>query len=150
MLRGSSPAFRDPPTQRPPNNWGDHLPSPVPSTSLNSHFPMTRPSSPTSSAFGQFSQWPQIFKMNPGTKFEPKKPRLSCFFCRERKIGCTRPEVDAADQTCNQCAKRKRQCVYPTRSRRGQHTRRRPEAASTTRLGLNETTIPQVTPPNLL
>ncbi|KAK7035099.1 hypothetical protein R3P38DRAFT_2419123, partial [Favolaschia claudopus] len=52
-----------------------------------------------------------------------KKQLLACLFCRERKIGCTRPPEDVPDQTCNQCARRKRTCVYPTKSRRGQHIR---------------------------
>ncbi|KAJ7159736.1 hypothetical protein C8R46DRAFT_1224310 [Mycena filopes] len=114
---GSSPAFQNPPIQRPPNDWGYDLPSPIPSTSLSSRFPRTRPSSLTSSGFTQFSAadgWPQMFKITPMRKFEPKKPRLSCFFCRERKIGCTRPEVDAADQPCNQCVRRKRQFTTPS------------------------------------
>ncbi|KAF8189534.1 hypothetical protein K438DRAFT_1471913, partial [Mycena galopus ATCC 62051] len=54
-----------------------------------------------------------------------KKQMLACLFCRERKIGCSRPPADDPDQTCNQCARRKRKCEYPTESRRGQHTRNR-------------------------
>ncbi|KAJ7697177.1 hypothetical protein B0H17DRAFT_928516 [Mycena rosella] len=54
-----------------------------------------------------------------------KKQTLACHFCRDRKIGCTRPDPDDPDQTCNQCARRNRRCEYPTTSRRGQHARRR-------------------------
>ncbi|KAJ7710417.1 hypothetical protein B0H17DRAFT_836472, partial [Mycena rosella] len=56
-------------------------------------------------------------------KTSAKKQMMACLFCRERKIGCCRPPEDAPDQTCNQCARRKRKCEYPTESRRGQHTR---------------------------
>ena len=31
---------------------------------------------------------------------EPKKPKLACLFCRERKICCGTPEPDASDQRC--------------------------------------------------
>ncbi|KAJ7655932.1 hypothetical protein B0H17DRAFT_956212 [Mycena rosella] len=52
-----------------------------------------------------------------------KKQALSCFFCRERKIACGRPEEGITDPTCNQCARRKIPCTYPTVSHRGQHSR---------------------------
>ncbi|KAF7360734.1 Zn(2)-C6 fungal-type domain-containing protein [Mycena venus] len=56
-----------------------------------------------------------------------KKQPLSCYFCRERKIACTRPEGEGADLnktvTCIPCARRFIECRYPTVSRRGQHTR---------------------------
>ncbi|KAJ7785160.1 hypothetical protein DFH07DRAFT_717930, partial [Mycena maculata] len=52
-----------------------------------------------------------------------KKQALSCFFCRERKIACGRPEEGSKDTTCNQCARRKLACTYPTVSHRGQHSR---------------------------
>ncbi|KAJ7448539.1 hypothetical protein FB451DRAFT_762905 [Mycena latifolia] len=51
-----------------------------------------------------------------------KKQALSCFFCRERKIACGRPE-EGGDGACNQCARRKIPCTYPTVSHRGQHSR---------------------------
>ncbi|KAJ7636496.1 hypothetical protein FB45DRAFT_906709 [Roridomyces roridus] len=50
-----------------------------------------------------------------------KKQALSCFFCRERKIACGRPEGGVGP--CNQCARRKQECSYPTVSHRGQHSR---------------------------
>ncbi|KAJ7865074.1 hypothetical protein B0H13DRAFT_1637366, partial [Mycena leptocephala] len=53
-----------------------------------------------------------------------KKQIMACFFCRERKIACVRPDKDDLDQSCGQCARRKKKCEYPTESRRGQHTRR--------------------------
>lgn len=46
---------------------------------------------------------PSIFKIHPGRdKNVDKKPKqlLACLFCRERKIGCTRPAEDESDQTC--------------------------------------------------
>ncbi|KAJ7191952.1 hypothetical protein GGX14DRAFT_578539 [Mycena pura] len=52
-----------------------------------------------------------------------KKQALSCFFCRERKIACGRPEDGSTDRRCNQCARRKIDCTYPTVSHRGQHSR---------------------------
>ncbi|KAJ6533364.1 hypothetical protein B0H10DRAFT_1935444, partial [Mycena sp. CBHHK59/15] len=52
-----------------------------------------------------------------------KKQALSCFFCRERKIACGRPEEGSPDGRCNQCARRKIACTYPTVSHRGQHSR---------------------------
>ncbi|KAJ7032371.1 hypothetical protein C8F04DRAFT_657995 [Mycena alexandri] len=45
-----------------------------------------------------------------------KKQALSCYFCRERKIACGRPDESNNDQTCNQCARRKIECRYPTKS----------------------------------
>lgn len=56
---------------------------------------------------------------------EQKKQALACLFCRERKIACGRPSAHSQDQTCNQCARRRIKCEYPTESRRGQHKRRR-------------------------
>ncbi|KAF8141715.1 hypothetical protein EV363DRAFT_31811 [Boletus edulis] len=56
---------------------------------------------------------------------EQKKQALACLFCRERKIACGRPPAHSPDQTCNQCARRRMKCEYPTESRRGQHKRRR-------------------------
>ncbi|KAF7375796.1 hypothetical protein MSAN_00469300 [Mycena sanguinolenta] len=63
---------------------------------------------------------PQTVKFADG-----RKPRqaLACLFCRRRKIPCGRPAAEAADQTCKQCARRDRECVYPTESRRGHHSR---------------------------
>ncbi|KAJ7635749.1 hypothetical protein DFH06DRAFT_1003237, partial [Mycena polygramma] len=71
-----------------------------------------------------------------------KRQALACLFCRERKIACGRPSGNHdPDQTCNQCIRRGRQCVYPTESRRGQHSRikslaRRAELAHNLRLGM--------------
>ncbi|KAJ7439764.1 hypothetical protein FB451DRAFT_942621, partial [Mycena latifolia] len=54
-----------------------------------------------------------------------QKQVMACLFCRARKIGCVRPPPEEPDQTCNQCARRERECEYPTESRRGQHNRNR-------------------------
>ncbi|KAJ7152134.1 hypothetical protein C8R46DRAFT_1197840 [Mycena filopes] len=67
--------------QRSLNNWspGYSVPSLLPSISLNSRIPMSRPSSPASSAFGQFpvgddlQLWPHMFKMTEGRKAASKK-----------------------------------------------------------------------------
>ncbi|KIK96498.1 hypothetical protein PAXRUDRAFT_825895 [Paxillus rubicundulus Ve08.2h10] len=59
---------------------------------------------------------------------EQKKQALACLFCRERKIACGRPPAHSPDQTCNQCARRRIKCEYPTESRRGQHKRRRKQS----------------------
>jgi hypothetical protein len=45
-------------------------------------------------------RWPQMFKINQVKKIGPKKQTMACLFCRERKIGCTRPAEDNPDQTC--------------------------------------------------
>ncbi|KAK7059387.1 hypothetical protein R3P38DRAFT_2758834 [Favolaschia claudopus] len=42
-------------------------------------------------------QWPNHDTRTDGVK----KQLLACLFCRERKIGCTRPPEDVPDQTCN-------------------------------------------------
>ncbi|KAJ7658286.1 hypothetical protein DFH06DRAFT_448604 [Mycena polygramma] len=52
-----------------------------------------------------------------------KRQALACLFCRERKIACGRPADGSPTKTCNQCVRRGRECVYPTESRRGQHSR---------------------------
>ncbi|KAJ6522475.1 hypothetical protein B0H19DRAFT_973461, partial [Mycena capillaripes] len=52
-----------------------------------------------------------------------KRQALACLFCRERKIACGRPAAAAGEKTCSQCIRRGRDCVYPTESRRGQHSR---------------------------
>ncbi|KAJ6485476.1 hypothetical protein C8R47DRAFT_540249 [Mycena vitilis] len=71
-----------------------------------------------------------------------KRQALACLFCRERKIACGRPSGNHdPNQTCNQCIRRGRDCVYPTESRRGQHSRikslaRRAELARNLRLGM--------------
>ncbi|KAG9077855.1 hypothetical protein FRC06_008666, partial [Ceratobasidium sp. 370] len=49
----------------------------------------------------------------------PKKPVLACLFCRRRKIACGPPLPDSPDRTCDQCMRRKQECVYPPGSRRG-------------------------------
>ncbi|KAJ7732980.1 hypothetical protein B0H16DRAFT_1580240 [Mycena metata] len=67
----------------------------------------------------ELRNWPQVFNNLKGTTVA-KKPTLACHFCR-----CIRPGEEEADQTCNQCVRRKRVCVYPLESRRGQHARRR-------------------------
>ncbi|KAJ7843652.1 hypothetical protein B0H14DRAFT_3688939 [Mycena olivaceomarginata] len=65
-----------------------------------------------------------------------KKQALSCYFCRERKIACGRPDEGSGDGTCNQCARRKIDCRYPTVSHRGQHSR----IKSAARKGIAEST----------
>lgn len=75
---------------------------------------------------------------------DEKKPlSLACFFCRERKIACGRPEEGNMDMACkyvtdrlsivsdltkstlrvSQCARRAYLCEYPKESHRGQHKR---------------------------
>ncbi|KAF7350093.1 Zn(2)-C6 fungal-type domain-containing protein [Mycena venus] len=142
--------------QRTVNNWG-YLPPTLPSISQNSRYTMPRLPSPPNShhvnTFGQFPvaedlrRWPQMFKINHVKKNGAKKQMMACLFCRERKIGCSRPPEDDPDQTCNQCARRKRKCEYPTESRRGQHTRNR--LSSKKFLGLEDPKVLAVTPPKL-
>ncbi|KAJ6451237.1 hypothetical protein C8R47DRAFT_1170325 [Mycena vitilis] len=65
-------------------------------------------------------QW----RINQVKKGDAKKwQRMACLFCRARKIACARPAEHEPDQTCNQCARRRRGCVYPATSLRGQHRR---------------------------
>ncbi|KAJ6609167.1 hypothetical protein B0H10DRAFT_1814234, partial [Mycena sp. CBHHK59/15] len=53
-----------------------------------------------------------------------KRQALACLFCRSRKIACGRPATASEDQTCKySMARRSIGCVYPTESRRGQHSR---------------------------
>ncbi|KAJ7106808.1 hypothetical protein C8R43DRAFT_963300 [Mycena crocata] len=124
---GSSTAY-----QRSSNGWDAAPPGFLPPISQINRCPVSRPRShpdTLSEAFGylptteDLHRWPQMFSN--GMTSAPKKPTLACLFCRERKIGCTRPAEDNPDQTCNQCVRRKRQCVYPKGSRRGQHARHR-------------------------
>ncbi|KAJ6517376.1 hypothetical protein C8R47DRAFT_1087121 [Mycena vitilis] len=148
--------------QRPPSHWGypqSALPGALPSISQNSRHTSARPPSPPDAhVMNEFNatqfpvaedvrRWPQMFKINQVKKGGAKKQMMACLFCRERKIGCTRPAEHEPDQTCNQCARRKRECVYPTESRRGQHTRNR--LSSKKFLGLDELKLPLVTPPKL-
>ncbi|KAJ7121658.1 hypothetical protein C8R44DRAFT_920196 [Mycena epipterygia] len=88
-----------------------------------------------------------MFKINLVKKVGPKKQMMACLFCRERKIGCTRPAATEPDQTCNQCERRKRKCEYPKESRRGQHTRNRINSKKL--LGLEEPKVNPVSPPKL-
>ncbi|KAJ7242917.1 hypothetical protein C8J57DRAFT_446831 [Mycena rebaudengoi] len=121
--------------QRSGNTWNPYPVPSLPYISQSSRSASSRPVSPsTANAFrgmGHYPvpddvrRWPQMFKINQVKKIGPKKQTMACLFCRERKIGCTRPAEDNPDQTCNQCARRKRICEYPTESRRGQHTRHR-------------------------
>ncbi|KAJ7768931.1 hypothetical protein B0H16DRAFT_1518657 [Mycena metata] len=136
--------------RRQTNNLGASLPS----ISHNSRYTMSytsAPPPPHTRTFGQFpvadelQRWPQMFKIDPAKKDAPKKQHLSCFFCRSRKISCARPDDINGDQTCNQCVRRKRTCVYPTESRRGQHTRNRLNSKKF--LGLEDTGPP--TPPKV-
>ncbi|TEB28714.1 hypothetical protein FA13DRAFT_778974 [Coprinellus micaceus] len=50
---------------------------------------------------------------------DPKKPKMACYFCRDRKIACGNPGEGALDRTCDQCRKRQLPCAYSTQSRRG-------------------------------
>ncbi|KAG6840591.1 hypothetical protein C0991_005681 [Blastosporella zonata] len=52
------------------------------------------------------------------------KPLLACLFCRGRKIACGPPPPGSDDPTCNQCARRKHKCHYPTESHRGMRKKR--------------------------
>ncbi|KAF7319195.1 Zn(2)-C6 fungal-type domain-containing protein [Mycena chlorophos] len=52
------------------------------------------------------SEWPEAFpaaNRKTGSKKSEngKKQVMACLFCRERKIGCIRPQEDEPDQTCN-------------------------------------------------
>ncbi|KAJ8591807.1 hypothetical protein M405DRAFT_734410 [Rhizopogon salebrosus TDB-379] len=82
---------------------------------------------------------------------EQKKQALACLFCRERKIACGRPSAHSPDQTCNQCARRRMKCEYPTESRRGQHKRirRKPIEENSGASSASSTTLQSVpnTPP---
>ncbi|KAF9245328.1 hypothetical protein BU15DRAFT_71078 [Melanogaster broomeanus] len=83
---------------------------------------------------------------------EQKKQALACLFCRERKIACGRPPAHSPDQTCNQCARRRIKCEYPTESRRGQHKRRRkslegePSSQATSRTNSTSSMAPTTAP----
>ncbi|KAH7914636.1 hypothetical protein BJ138DRAFT_1177206 [Hygrophoropsis aurantiaca] len=91
-------------------------------------------------------------KINAQKKNGDKKQALACLFCRERKIACGRPAATSSDQTCNQCARRRIRCEYPTESRRGQHKRVRrktqdTEEGATQTTSSSATASPEVLPP---
>ncbi|KAF8215416.1 hypothetical protein K438DRAFT_1749455 [Mycena galopus ATCC 62051] len=48
---------------------------------------------------GDLRTWPPVFHKNSSTT-SPKRHSLACLFCRERKIGCSRPAKDDPNQTC--------------------------------------------------
>lgn len=141
---------------RPTNTWGYSTQS-LPYISGTSRPTSSGPPTPAAllnGSLGQFPmpddlrKWPQMFKINQVKRTgSNKKQLMACLFCRERKIGCSRPPEDEPDQTCNQCARRKRKCEYPTESRRGQHTRNRLNAKKI--LGLEEPHVAVVIPPRL-
>jgi len=84
------------------------------------------PKSRSRTADSQLPTWtrPHTFRITTAKKAgEPKKPSLACLFCRQRKIACGRPAVGSKDHTCDQCTRRKIECVFPTESRRGHHAR---------------------------
>ncbi|KZV60046.1 hypothetical protein PENSPDRAFT_550508, partial [Peniophora sp. CONT] len=52
----------------------------------------------------------------------PKRLKLACLFCRERKIGCN-PSPAGDNKHCDQCTKRSLACEMPDGGRRGQYAR---------------------------
>ncbi|KAF7290271.1 Zn(2)-C6 fungal-type domain-containing protein [Mycena indigotica] len=110
------------PPPPPASPYGDR-PSPV---AVSAPTPTSSASgSPPASAYGYPAPAPPH---EPELRFahaarRAKKQALSCFFCRERKIACGRPDDGTVDGRCNQCARRNIACTYPTISHRGQHSR---------------------------
>ncbi|KAJ6517487.1 hypothetical protein C8R47DRAFT_1063168 [Mycena vitilis] len=128
---GESPIVQ----QRPPSDWECAQTtmfgvfSALPSNSQNSRCTSALSPAPSNAhlmrtfdiAHGVPEDVPQ-WQINQAKKGDTKKwQRMACLFCRARKIGCTRPAEHEPDQTCSQCARRRRRCVYPTNSFRGQH-----------------------------
>ncbi|KAI0279471.1 hypothetical protein BC826DRAFT_1192045 [Russula brevipes] len=63
-----------------------------------------------------------------GRKRPVLRAKLACLFCRRRKIQCRPVPGDHQDHSCQQCAKRSRQCEYPEMTWRGRGRKRsRPE-----------------------
>ncbi|KAJ6610522.1 hypothetical protein B0H10DRAFT_109969 [Mycena sp. CBHHK59/15] len=155
LLPRPSSFHETPMQQRPAASWNQYPMPSLPFISQTSRVALSHPPSPTTShmlnAFEHYPvsddlrRWPQMFKITQVKKIGAKKQTMACLFCRERKIGCTRPAEDNLDQTCNQCARRKRRCEYPTESRRGQHTRNRLNSKKF--LGLDDTLT--LAPPTL-
>ncbi|KAF8263303.1 hypothetical protein EI94DRAFT_605306 [Lactarius quietus] len=59
-----------------------------------------------------------------GRKRPVLRAKLACLFCRRRKIQCRPLLGDRQDNTCQQCAKRCRQCEYPETNWRGRGRKR--------------------------
>ncbi|KAI9510970.1 hypothetical protein F5148DRAFT_472731 [Russula earlei] len=63
-----------------------------------------------------------------GRKRPVLRAKLACLFCRRRKIQCRPSAGDHQENSCQQCAKRSRQCEYPEMTWRGRGRKRsRPE-----------------------
>ncbi|KAJ7104339.1 hypothetical protein B0H15DRAFT_809546 [Mycena belliarum] len=119
--RGSSSSFSPSPhgsfSSAAPQS--DHAPYTPPYT----HAP-AYPTAPHMLALAAFDGTPKIKFSHAKAGGRAKKQALSCFFCRERKIACGKPE-EGEGGACNQCTRRKIPCNYPTVSHRGQHSRAR-------------------------
>ncbi|KAJ7342403.1 hypothetical protein DFH08DRAFT_239110 [Mycena albidolilacea] len=140
------------PSSRPwPPVSAPHAPPPAPST-VHIHIPASSPPTAHAGAHNNYDSGAGNYDSptyestptgQPRLKFShakaggrTKKQALSCYFCRERKIACGRPDEGSGDGTCNQCARRKIDCRYPTVSHRGQHSR----IKSAARKGIAEST----------
>ncbi|KAJ6489864.1 hypothetical protein C8R45DRAFT_199321 [Mycena sanguinolenta] len=97
--------------------------SPTPTHSLSTSAPASSSLPSPGSGVAYDMAQPRLKFSHAKAGGRTKKQALSCYFCRERKIACGRPDEGSPDGTCNQCARRKIPCRYPTVSHRGQHSR---------------------------
>ncbi|KAF7316567.1 Zn(2)-C6 fungal-type domain-containing protein [Mycena indigotica] len=97
-------------------------PTPTSASPPATAFPGPPPPPPMGAQYEPELRFAYAARPGPGGA-RAKKQALSCFFCRERKIACGRPDDGTIDGRCNQCARRNIPCTYPTISHRGQHSR---------------------------
>ncbi|KAH8996976.1 hypothetical protein EDB86DRAFT_959103 [Lactarius hatsudake] len=103
----------------------DHSAASSPLSSLSSR-PSSSTGAPESSTNDSKSALESAFTTLPqlGRKRPVLRAKLACLFCRRRKIQCRPLLGDRQDNSCQQCAKRGRQCEYPEVTWRGRGRKR--------------------------
>ncbi|KAH9030243.1 hypothetical protein EDB83DRAFT_2420671 [Lactarius deliciosus] len=102
----------------------DHSAASSPLSSLSSR-PSSSTGAPESSTNDSKSALESAFTLPLlGRKRPVLRAKLACLFCRRRKIQCRPLLSDRQDNSCQQCAKRGRQCEYPEVTWRGRSRKR--------------------------
>ncbi|KAF8267086.1 hypothetical protein EI94DRAFT_77039 [Lactarius quietus] len=102
----------------------DHSAASSPLSSLSSR-PSSSTGAPAASTNDSKSPLESAFALPLlGRKRPVLRAKLACLFCRRRKIQCRPVLGDRQDNTCQQCAKRCRQCEYPETTWRGRGRKR--------------------------
>ncbi|KAI9455789.1 hypothetical protein BJY52DRAFT_1224506 [Lactarius psammicola] len=102
----------------------DHSAASSPLSSLSSR-PSSSTGAPAASTNDSSSALESAFTLPLlGRKRPVLRAKLACLFCRRRKIQCRPLLGDRQDNTCQQCAKRCRQCEYPEMTWRGRGRKR--------------------------